>query len=149
MRGTIRLMPLVLLALLTWVLSGCDSDSSEADRGQKPSPSTSAAPSQASGSSSPAPPDQTHSEIVAKVGEASITRDQLADRLSAQFGKQALRELMLAEAVEQEAESLNLTVTEAELERELLDMRQGYDGEEQFYEAMRDQLGMSRDDVRK
>ncbi len=149
MRGTIRLLPLVLLALLTWVLSGCDSDSPEADPGTKPSPSTSAAPSQTSGTLSPAPSDQPHDDVIAKVGAASITRDQLADRLTEQYGKQMLRELMLAEAVEQEAESLELTVTEAELEQELLDMRQGYDSEEQFYEAMREQLGMSRDDLRK
>lgn len=149
MRGTIRLMPLVLLALLTWVLPGCDSDSPEVDGSKAPSPSTSAAPSQASGTLSPTPPDRTHSDVVAKVGAASITRDQLEDRLTAQYGKQMLRDLMLAEAVEQEAQSLDLTVTEAELEQELLDMRQGYDSEEQFYEAMREQLGMSRDDVRK
>lgn len=149
MRGTIRLMPLALLALLTWVLSGCDSEKAEADRSPAPSPSASAAPSQASGTLSPAPPDPSRSDIVAKVGDASITRDQLADRLTAQYGKQMLRELMLAEAVEQEARSLDLTVTESELEQELLDMRQGYDGEEPFYEAMREQLGMSRDDVRK
>ncbi|WP_027086661.1 peptidylprolyl isomerase [Cohnella panacarvi] len=149
MRGTIRLMPLVLLALLTWVLSGCDSDSPEADRGQSPSPSTSAAPSQASGTLTPSPSEQAHSDIVAKVGAASITRDQLSDRLTSQYGRQMLRELMLAEAMEQEADSLSLTVTETELEQELLDMRQGYDSEEQFYGAMQEQLGMSREDVRK
>jgi len=149
MRGTIRLMPLALLALLTWVLSGCDSEKAEADRSPAPSPSTSAAPSQASGTISPVPSDPSRTDIVAKVGEASITRDQLADRLTAQYGKQMLRELMLAEAVEQEAKALELTVTEAELEQELLDMRQGYDSEELFYEAMREQLGLSREDVRK
>ena len=148
MRGTIRLTPLVLLALLSWALSGCDSDSPATTPRSSPSPSTSAAPSQdSSGTLSPSPQDQ--SNVVAKVGAVSITREQLTDRLTAQYGKQVLRELMLAEAVEQEAESLNLTVTEAELEQELLDMRQGYDSEKQFYEAMRAQLGMSLEDVRK
>lgn len=148
MRGTIRLTPLVLLALLSWVLSGCDSDSPASTPQPNPSPSTSATPSpSAPGNLSPSSRDQSY--VVAKVGEVSITREQLTDRVTAQYGKQILRELMLAEAVEQEAQSLNLTVTEAELEQELLDMRQGYDSEEQFYAAMRDQLGMSPDDVRK
>lgn len=150
MRGTTRLTPLVLLALLAWLISGCDSDSPEVSPHPSPSPSTGAAPlPTSSGTLSPAPSDPAQRDIVAKVGTVSITREQLADRLTAQFGKQLLRELMLAEAVEQEADSLNLTVTEAELEGELLDMRQGYDSEEQFFEAMREQLGMSREDVRK
>ncbi|MFC5530040.1 peptidyl-prolyl cis-trans isomerase [Cohnella yongneupensis] len=143
MRETIRHWPLVLLALFTWVMSGCDSESRKA----LPVPSPSSAVPITTHLPSSQPSDLTQGEIVAKVGTASITREQLTDRLLAQNGKQTLRELMLAEAVAQEANELGLQVTPEELDQELLVMRQGYDSEEQFYEAMHDQLGMSRDDV--
>ena len=55
---------------------------------------------------------------------------------------------MLAAAVDQEAAALRLEVSPDELARQLAEMRQGYESEEQFYEAMRDQLGMSGEDVR-
>ncbi|MFD0674800.1 peptidylprolyl isomerase [Cohnella sp. GCM10027633] len=152
MRETIRLWPLVLLALFTWVLSGCDSSSPDASELPSLTPSASSALPTEGATDSPV---QTHSavehanDIVAKVGIAAITREQLAERLLSQSGKQTLRELMLAAAVEQEAESLGLQATDEELEQELLAMMQGYDGEAQFYDSMREQLGMSRDDVRK
>jgi foldase protein PrsA len=148
MRETIRHWPLVLLALFAWVVSGCDASSPEASVSSTPAPSASSVlPSQVA-FDSPPPSDYAQGEIVAKVGGASITREQLTDRLLAQFGKQSLRALMLAEAVEQEASSLQLQVTADELDQQLLSMRQGYDSEQQFYEAMQEQLGMSRDDVR-
>lgn len=149
MRETIRLWPLVLLALFTWVLSGCDSSSDDASEMPAPTPSA-VRPTNVADK-----PIETHSttglanDIVARVGVASITREELTDRLLMQNGKQTLRELMLAAAVQQEVDSLGLQVTEGELEQELLSMMQGYDGEEQFYDSMREQLGMSRDDVRK
>ena len=140
MRETIRLWPLVLLALFTWVVAGCDSTSPAATASPTPSP----------GSATPTPVSSgaAQGDIVARVGGTTITRAQLADRLLTEYGKQTLRELMLAAAVDQEAAALRLEVSPDELARQLTEMRQGYESEEQFYEAMRDQLGMSGEDVR-
>src|SRR5690606_15451576 len=38
-------------------------------------------------------------------------------------------------------------VTEQQLERELMRMQEGYDSEQQFYEVMQEQLGMSKEEI--
>lgn len=55
---------------------------------------------------------------------------------------------MLNVVVNEEAKALGIQVTEEEIIRELTYLSQGYENEEKFYEAMDDQLGMSRADVR-
>lgn len=134
MRETIRLKPLVLLALLATLMitSACKSNSVPV-------------PSQISIS-----PTETitKDETVATIGNLTISRQQLVDRLLTGFGSQALRTMMLSEAVNEEANSLGIRVTDDELEQELRLMRQGYDDEEQFYIAMEQQLGMNREEVR-
>lgn len=138
MRETIRHSPLVLLALLTtlMILSGCKSEpSAESPSSIPPGGST---------------PKETNSgdDAIAVIGGTPITRQQLLDRLLSEYGAQTLRSMMLALAVEQEANALQLKVTDEELEQELRVMRQGYDSEEQFYAAMSEQLGMNREEVR-
>jgi foldase protein PrsA len=51
-------------------------------------------------------------------------------------------------AVSEEARSSGIDVTDEELEQELKLMKQGYEDDEQFYEAMDEQLGMNREEVR-
>lgn len=127
--------PLVLGALLgAWMsLSGCTSDPSS----ESPSPIGS-------------PPGETGTvgNVIASIGGVSITRDQLTDRLLQDHGAQTLRTMLLVEAVNKEAEKLRVTVTEDELAEELRNMRQGYESEQQFYDAMKEQLGLSREEVR-
>lgn len=134
MRETIRLRPLVLIALLATLIltSGCDSDPQV-----KPTPSGNV-------------PEETvpKDDIIAVVGDVSITRQQLMDRLLSEYGYQTLRSMMLVEAVNKEAKSLGITVTEDELAQELTLMKQGYEDEEQFYRAMREQLNMNREEIR-
>jgi foldase protein PrsA len=138
MRETIRRMPLVLLALLaTWILAtGCTSDPDSA-----PSPIV---------KESESPPSQTNTneDVVATIGEVSLSRDQLMQRLLSDYGAQTLRSMMLTEAVKKEAESLRIEVSEEELEQELTLMRQGYEDEDQYYAAMQEQLGMNREELR-
>lgn len=125
MRVLMRPLPFTLPALLVtimMVLSGCQSG--------------------------PQPSEATSSDTVATVGKAAITYQQLIDRLLAEYGEQTLKAMMLAEAVNQEAELQGITVTPTELEAELRNMRAGYDSEEQFYKMMREQLGMGPDEVR-
>jgi foldase protein PrsA len=134
MRETIRLKPLVLLALLATLMitSACNSHSAPV-------------PSQ---SSSVPTESVVQDERVATIGNLSISRQQLVDRLISGYGSQALRTMMLNEAVNEEADSLDIRVTADELEQELRLMRQGYDDEAQFYTAMEAQLGMNREEVR-
>jgi foldase protein PrsA len=111
-------------------------------------------PPSLSGTDTPAPTPSAGSkgesadESVGVVAGRSISRSELTDHLLSSYGADALREIMLHEAVKQEAAKLGLTVSAEELEQELRSMREGYDGEDQFYAAMQKQLGLDRNAVR-
>ncbi len=132
MRETIRLKPLVLLALLATLVmtSGCKSDPLPVPTASIPTETT------------------EKDDIVATVGNSSISRQQLQERLLSSYGLQTLRSMMLTEAVNEEAMALQIVVTDEELEQELRLMKQGYEDDEQFYRAMEEQLGMNREEVR-
>ncbi|WP_167747161.1 peptidylprolyl isomerase [Cohnella luojiensis] len=128
MRETIRRKPLVLLALLAtlFMTSGCQSTES---------------------SPVPAPSTVAEDQTIATVGGTAISRGQLLERLLSSHGTETLRSMMLAEAVKEEAKSLQVEVSSDELEQELRLMKQGYEDEDEFYKAMEEQLGMSREEV--
>ncbi|QMV42271.1 peptidyl-prolyl cis-trans isomerase [Cohnella cholangitidis] len=134
MRETIRRKPLVLLALLATsvMTSSCNSESS-------PTPVPSGTIPKETG---------VGDEIVATIGQSSITRQQLLNQLLTSYGSQTLRGMMLQVAVSEEARSSGIDVTDEELEQELRLMKQGYEDDEQFYESMNEQLGMNREEVR-
>ncbi|WEK54301.1 MAG: peptidylprolyl isomerase [Candidatus Cohnella colombiensis] len=138
MRETTRLVPLVLLTLFILIVSGCQSEDKEQSGASNPSTQL------------PKESVETGSveEVIATVGDTSITRKQLLDRLLTEYGQQTLRALMLTAVVEQEAKSLQLTVTDDELMQELANMSHGYESEDEFYAVMQEQLGMEPSDVR-
>ncbi|MCC3377246.1 peptidylprolyl isomerase [Cohnella sp. REN36] len=143
MRRTKRLLlkPIVLLALscTLGVEAGCT-----ADRAEAPTPSgsgpTPLAPSGAPGLSE---------DPVAIVDGEPILRGQLLNQLLSSYGEQTLRVLMLRMAVERETKAVDIVVSDEDVAQELRKMSEGYDSEEQFYAARREQLGMSPDEVRK
>ncbi|WP_239619014.1 peptidylprolyl isomerase [Cohnella mopanensis] len=134
MRETIRRKPLVLLALLATsvIATGCNSESN-------PTPISSESISKET---------IVKGDIVATIGDSNITRQQLLDQLLSVYGSQTLRSMMLQKAVNEEAKISQIVVTDEELEQELRLMQQGYEDEDQFYEAMDEQLGMNREQVR-
>ncbi|OUM95521.1 MAG: hypothetical protein A9Z00_13970 [Thermobacillus sp. ZCTH02-B1] len=85
---------------------------------------------------------------VAEIGGRTITADELVARLMREHGPAVLRRMLVREAVRLEAEAYGISVSERELEEELASMMEGYGDEETFYAAMREQLGMSAEDVR-
>ncbi|THF74520.1 peptidylprolyl isomerase [Cohnella fermenti] len=139
-RRTYRLMGPIVLFALSWamlcVVAGCS-------EGKASAPSESAPSSTAAGGGADA-----SDETVAVVGGTPITRQQLIDQLLANYGEQTLRTLMLRIAVDREAEEQGVEVTDEDVARELRRLSQGYDSEAQFYASMRDQLGMSEDELR-
>ncbi|MFC5704257.1 peptidylprolyl isomerase [Cohnella faecalis] len=133
--------PLVMAALLLTLLglSGCTSELSPSPTqpSETPPPDASGKPVGA------ADPD------VAVVGGRSIPRSELMERLLTAYGSQTVRAMMLRLAIRLESEALGLELKDDELERELRGMSEGYESEEQYYAAMKEQLGMNRDEVRK
>lgn len=139
-RLTIR--PVVLLVLLGTLLwqSGCVS----APHSQRGSPESSA-----TASPSGAPGTEEQGDAVAVVGGEPITRGELMRELMASYGPAALHALMVRRAVEKEAKAAGIAVTDADVQEEIRSRSQGYDSVEQYYKAMKEQLGLTPDQVRK
>lgn len=94
----------------------------------------------------PSEPGTAHADdVVAVIGDTEITRQQLLDHLVRKYGKEQLNQMIDTEVVQLEGQSLGISVTPAEIEQELKRMQQGYDSEQQFYESMKEQLGLTRE----
>jgi foldase protein PrsA len=138
MRNTGRpLRRLVWVTLLSAAvgLTGCTS--------AMPSGKVAASPNASDGKSDPA-----KDESAATIGGKTITRSELMDRLLSSYGANVLRDMMLHEAVQREAEKFGFTVTDKEMQQELKSMSDGYESQGQFYAEMKKQLGMDRNAVR-
>src|SRR5262245_1171365 len=74
------------------------------------------------GSSPGAPPDQAGMDpqkAVATVGGKAIRYGELMDRLADKYGAELLNQLIDREAIRQEAETLQVTVSRGEIDEEL------------------------------
>ncbi|MFC5452627.1 peptidylprolyl isomerase [Paenibacillus aestuarii] len=86
--------------------------------------------------------------IVAKVGNREITIQELQTALERQYGTELLNQLLDREALQLEGSETGTTIGDAEIDRELKRMQQGYESEDRFYASMKDQLGMSKEQIR-
>jgi foldase protein PrsA len=88
----------------------------------------------------------------ATVGGQTITQAEWQAALYKLHGENVLRALMTHKAAELEAKATGLAVRPEEESRELQKLISGYDSEQQFYQMMEEQLGMTKqqvvDDVR-
>ncbi|MFZ5967918.1 MAG: foldase protein PrsA [Bacillota bacterium] len=87
-------------------------------------------------------------EIVATVGDKNITKDELYQRLVKQNGAQVLDALITEKIIELEAQKQNIKVTEADLEKEIQEIKDYYGGEDTFNQALAS-AGYSIEDVKK
>ncbi|MFF2020044.1 peptidylprolyl isomerase [Paenibacillus sp. NPDC058177] len=85
---------------------------------------------------------------VAAAGGQEITEQQWIAELKKKHGYEVLLEIINHIVVGQEAQSLGIQVTDAEVKRELERVIAGYPSEEQYYAQMQSELGLSRNDVR-
>lgn len=85
--------------------------------------------------------------VVAAVGGKTITVSQLTDELFEQYGNAMLRIMMVRLAIDLEAEASGLELTQVEIQQELTRSTEGYESEEQYFQVMKDQLGMSKTQV--
>ncbi len=85
-----------------------------------------------------------NSEIVAKVGDENITKDELYDFLVNQGGTQALEALIVETLVDLEIKNKDIKIADVEIDEELAKMKEGFGGEEQFDMALQ-QSGLTID----
>ncbi|NUU59516.1 peptidylprolyl isomerase [Paenibacillus agri] len=90
----------------------------------------------------------SESPDVAAAGGQEITEQQWIAELKKKHGYEVLLEIINHIVVGQEAQTLGIQVTDAEVKRELERVIAGYPSEEQYYAQMQSELGLSRNDVR-
>ncbi|SEP05201.1 peptidylprolyl isomerase [Paenibacillus sp. OV219] len=90
-------------------------------------------------------PSSAEEPIAAKVGSEQITVKQLNEQLRKQYGDQLLRTLMVRAATKLEADAYGLQVTDQEIDDELAALMEGYEDEQHYYDAMKEQLGLTRE----
>lgn len=89
----------------------------------------------------------TKDSVVAKVGDASISEDELQQTLLDQYGADALDVLITNKLIELEADKQEITVSDEEVEEELATLAESYGGETALEEAVV-ASGSTMDDVR-
>lgn len=72
-------------------------------------------------------------ENLASVGKVTIERGQLRDELENRYGKEILDDLIDQEVIQQAAKKYNISVSEKELERELIFIKTKYGSYDQQY----------------
>jgi foldase protein PrsA len=88
--------------------------------------------------------DNTSStQVVATIGDKTITRKDLEQQLMQKHGRELLTQMVDHEVIRLEGKARGMNVEESEIQKELKRMQQGYDSEAQFYDSMKEQLGMS------
>jgi foldase protein PrsA len=89
-----------------------------------------------------------NSATVASVGDINLSYERFMSDLANIYGNEYIQEWMERTAVRLEAQSLGIDVSRDEIDRELKRQQQGYDSEEQFYRTMKEQLGLSEEELR-
>lgn len=75
-------------------------------------------------------------DVVAKVGDIDITKDELYNLLVKKHGEESLDALITDKIIELEIEKANIEITEEEIEKEFGNMEDYYGGPEVLAEAM-------------
>lgn len=86
-------------------------------------------------------------EIVAKVDNVEISREEFYDRLIAISGNEVLETLIAETLVDLEVEKLEIEISEEEIEEEMDDLKEYYGGEDQLNNAL-SSSGMTEDGLK-
>ncbi|WP_081971859.1 peptidylprolyl isomerase [Paenibacillus borealis] len=85
---------------------------------------------------------------IAAAGGQPVTDREWMDELKKKHGDEVLLGMLNHIVVGKEAGALGITVTDEEIEQELKRSMSGYGSEEQYYEQMQSELGLSRQELR-
>lgn len=91
--------------------------------------------------------NQDNSDVVATVNNVNISKDKLYDALVKTGGAQTLDSLIIEELVEQEAVKAKVTVTDADLDKEIATIKKNFPSEVEFTAALA-QSGMTIENLK-
>lgn len=97
---------------------------------------------------SPAPSGEQEKAVIAKIGSKEIKQEELKEDLYQKHGPERINQILDREAIRLEAEQSGVKVTDEEVKQELQKMEQGYASEEDFYRSMKEQLGLTKEELR-
>lgn len=86
-------------------------------------------------------------EAIAKVNDVNITKDNLYDELVSAGGKQTLNSMITEELIQQELKKKSITVTDADVSKEVDALKASFPSEDQFNMQLQ-QAGMTLDDLK-
>lgn len=89
----------------------------------------------------------TQKEVVAKVNDVEITKEELYDQLVAQNGDAALNSLISEKIMEAEVKAKGITVSDEEIQENIDEMTEYYGGEEEMNKALT-QYNLTMDDMK-
>lgn len=89
------------------------------------------------------------SRIIAKLGDETITEEQLQEALASKYGTQMLQDLLKSKAVAKEADVLGIEVTDEEVDQEQRRIMAGYEDEASYYQMMMNEMGYTREELRR
>ncbi|ACS99124.1 peptidylprolyl isomerase [Paenibacillus sp. JDR-2] len=93
------------------------------------------------------PPFGAGDKAVATVNGAKITKDKLYDSLVEQGGKSTLDNMITTELIDQAAADAKVTVTEADVDKEIENLKKSFGSEDEFNQTLA-QYGMTVDSLR-
>ncbi|SFE83327.1 foldase protein PrsA [Paenibacillus catalpae] len=93
------------------------------------------------------PPFGGGTEAVATVNGVKITKDKLYDSLVDQGGKSTLDNMITQELIDQAAEDAKVTVTEADVDKEIENLKKSFGSEDEFNQTLA-QYGMTVESLR-
>jgi foldase protein PrsA len=137
--GLVALEALVIMVLLALLAA-------PAIRGGKGGAAPGTGAAAAGGTSGPA--NNAAAKAVARIDGHTFTMGELQDELGKRYGPMLLSQLLDRQAILLEGKALGIGVSPEDIDKELKRMQQGYESEDQFYESMKEQLGMTRDQIR-
>mgnify|MGYP001063246746 CR=1 FL=1 len=86
--------------------------------------------------------------VIARAGSAVLYEEEFADGLRKAYGKEYVRQWLKRAVVRLEAQALGINVARGDIDREIRRMQAGYESEAEFFRIMREQLGMTEQDLR-
>jgi len=87
-------------------------------------------------------------DIVAKVNDEVITKEELYNSLVKENGVQVLETLITEKIIELEAKKQNISVSQEDVDAEINEIMEGYGGEEAFKQAL-EYYGYTMDDIKR
>ncbi|HZG55783.1 peptidylprolyl isomerase [Paenibacillus sp.] len=93
-------------------------------------------------------PDDPKTRKIAQAGSAVLYEEAFVRGLRETFGAEYAQQWMKQTVVRLEAQALGLNVSRADIDEELERMQVGYESEAEFYRVMREQLGLTEQELR-